>query len=292
MDAYDIIKEMVKIQRKALKDMAFQLDTIDEMLKNAEAENQNYNICGSKNERAYDLKTMPPVEYQKMIKQLVDTIFKYRGDEFSNTSAILHKCYKRMDNEYSAGLKQKQIEYIKQKGYAPRSTLEMISEFYGEYLIYKSVLLSMLEQMADEIFLKPEQTLCIPKSSRMKREKKCKKVYKTDTLENAIIPVRLDMVNTFEEAEGAMVLLKEKLGYRDSDNYLYRKVYEMMDNSYVIKWYQYKYLFRKKHGISKEYDIEKKTLIASSPKLKSYFVEQFNILLSEKLNEMNEVKEC
>lgn len=290
-DVYDIIREMVKIQRKALKDMAFQLDTIDKMLKDAEEEKQSQNIYGTKNERVYDLKIMPPNEYQQMIKNLVDIIYEYRCNEFKNKSDILHQCYKKMDKEYSAGLKQKQIEYIQHKGYAPRSILEMISEFYNEYLVYKSVLLSMLEQMADEIFLKPEQTLCIPKP-QVKREKKEKqKIYKIDTLENVVIPETLSKVSTFEEVEGAMILLKKKLGYGDSTNYIYQEIYKKIDEHYPIRWHQHTYLFRKKHGLSKEHKIEKKTLIASSPKLRQYFVEQFNIFLEEKLKEIGEVKE-
>lgn len=273
-DILDIVEEMVRIQRKTMKEIALELDTIDKMVKDMRSDRQSYNICGIRNQRSYELETMPAKEYRSMIQDLVNTIYEYCGDRYTKKADILKECYKRMDREYSAGLNQKRIEFIKQNGYAPYSTLEMISEFYNEYLIYKTVLLSMLEKMVSDIWVTPEQTITIPNNRKKKKLRK-------GTLNE------LCKVSTWEDAQDMMQLLNHKIGNNNDIDRLYDEIYRMMDKENVINWTNYRYRIRKSKGLDRTDEVTKKNIIDFSQKLQKQFVKQFNLLLEEKIKNIS-----
>ena len=274
-DVFDILKEMVRIQRKTMKDISLELDNIESMIKQMEIDKRSYNICGIRNQRSYELETMPKDEFKRMIRELVDSIYAYCGGNYSKKSDILNKCYERMDKEYSANLKQKRIEYVLQKGYAPYDNLDMISDFYGDYLIYKTVLLSMLEKMASDIWTLPEQTICLPSNEETgKRKSKRKKTVSTFRIN---IPDDLDEVKDWEEAQNVISLI---YGNGKSDR-LYEEVFNRMDKAYTVRWYDYRFRIRKERGLTKTDKVSKKEIVGYSKKLQCQFVNQFNIFIKE-----------
>lgn len=274
IDVFDILKEMVLIQRKTMKQLSLELDEIEKMIKQMEVNKQSYNICGIRNKAAYELESMPPNEFKRMVKELVDSIYSYCGGRYAKKSDILKECYNRMDKEYSARLDQKRIEFIQQKGYAPYDNLEMISDFYEDYLIYKSVLLSMLEKMAADIWVKPEQTICLPSNepvAKKSMKRKTKKAFKI------VVPADFPEVSTWDEAQNAISSISDN----EKINQLYNEIFDRMDKAYSSRWYDYRFRFRKENRLTTTDKVDKKELVNFSKKLQDQFIEQLNIFIME-----------
>lgn len=267
MEMTDVIREMVSIWRKSMKEMAFSLDKVDGMLKEIESQNSEYNICGKKNQRGYDLETVSAKEYKDMVKKMVDTIFECYPGKYDKKAAILQECYKKMDKEYSASLNLKRAEYVKQMGYAPFSTLDMISDFFGEYLIYKRILLSILEDKVINSAIAPNK---VDLANVQKVEEK---------LENQNVKhiSELTPALTWADAQAKMELMCKYMHIE----HVYEDIYEMMDTSYNIRWANYKHRYIKANDLQKRTYVDKKILIGRSAKLQRQFVEQFNIYLNK-----------
>lgn len=271
-DVFDILKEMVRIQRKTMKDISLELDNIEKMIKQMEIDKRSYNICGIRNQRSYELEIMPKDEFKRMIRELVDSIYAYCGGNYSKKSDILNKCYERMDKEYSANLKQKRIEYILQKGYAPYDNLDMISDFYGDYLIYKTVLLSMLEKMASDIWTMPEQTICLPLNEPEKKTKRRKsKSLKVD------INSDTGCVKSWREAQESI----KKISYDGKTEKVYNEIFSRMDKQYSVRWSEYRFRVRKSKGLTRSDKVSKIEIVDWSKKLQGQFIEQLNIFIKE-----------
>lgn len=276
-DVFDILKEMVRIQRKTMKDISLELDNIESMIKQMEIDKRSYNICGIRNQRSYELETMTKDEFKRMIRELVDSIYAYCGGNYGKKSDILNKCYERMDKEYSANLKQKRIEYVIQKGYAPYDNLDMISDFYGDYLIYKTVLLSMLEKMASDIWTMPEQTICLPSNESTNRSNKSKRT-KTAKALKLYIPDNMECAKSWKEAQESIKTISD--GKTDK---VYNEIFNRMDKEYSIRWSEYRFRVRKSQGLTKLDKVSKIEIVDWSKKLQKQFVEQFNTFIKENM---------
>ena len=185
-------------------------------------------------------------DYFKRCLDLARRISEENPDEYHSPNSVLRHCYKRLDKDYSCGLEIKKYQFAKEHGYSPRNTLDMISKFDGEWEIYRSVFLSILEGMCDD--------------------RKC-------------IVVK-DSIKHCESWDDFQLVLQEICGDTPVIRArLLRKVYADMESNNTINWVSYRHTYRKRHGYPASRIVKKIEMISESKKLQSYFLESFNKII-------------
>ncbi len=191
-------------------------------------------------------------DYFKKCVALAKRISEENPDEYHSPNSVLRHCYKRLDKDYSCGLEIKKYQFAKEHGYTPKNTLDMISKFDGEWEIYRSVFLSILEGMCDN------QTPIVVNE----------KIGHCETWD--------DLQSVLHESCGDTPVVRARL---------LRKVYADMDETNTINWASFRYTYRKRHNYPASRPVKKIAIISESRKLQSYFLKSFNKVVDMEENE-------
>ena len=180
--------------------------------------------------RTYDVGEMQPKDFEEACLQMARCVQKNQPSKYPNEKAVLRKCYMKMDKDYSAGLKGKQMEYKKQTGFWHNSLLAMISQFSGEYKIYKSIMYSILENIVGDSIEHAENVAKTPNTEKVVDESKLpKKVAYKDECTAIVIPSKVEAATTFDEAQGQIALASKLHNIRQAA--IYSQIYAKMEEN-------------------------------------------------------------
>lgn len=236
--------EIIETEKKLIQIQEKQAEIFPKMLNAISGKNKANTLYNDKHTGI--TKRLGHKEYFKRCLELAKQISDENPDEYNSPNSVLRYCYKRLDRDYSCGLEIKKFQFAKENGYTPKNTLDMISKFDGEWEIYRSVFLSILEGMCnnDPIVITSE-------------------IKKCETWE--------DFQDILREICGDTPIIRARL---------LRKVYSDMETNNThdnpINWSSYRHTYRKRHNYPASRNIKKIDIISESRKLKSLFLESFN----------------